>query len=189
MGSNSISLSRYIAWLSKKYNELLQETQNTEFYRIVEIKNYSYDNCKIRVHVVGTDKTIELSPKDIIADDALIEGFAKKDIRTISYYACKEINKPTLKIVSHSFSDRLKKIIFFLKNAKTNEQIEDTASNISLNKEMIMQLSSEDAHRIGYLCGNEDGIKEKEMIYKLKNKNSRKNNNNLMLISENKRKK
>lgn len=186
MSSKTISLSKYIAWVSKKYNELLQETQNKEIYRIVEVKNHTHETCKVRVHIVGTDKTIEWIPQDILADDRLLEGFSKKDIRTLTYYACKEINKPKFKIISHGFSDRLKKVLFLIKNLKTNEEAEATASKISLNKEMINQLNPEDAHRIGYWCGNEEVLKEKEMLEKLKKENPEKNKLNLVQLSEHK---
>jgi hypothetical protein len=170
MSNHSLSLSEYVAWLFKKYQKLKQETQCTETYRIIKIINPTVGTCKLKIQIIGTDKTLEWEPEYIAKNNQLLEGFSKIDIRTITYYACEERSKPKLTILSHSFSDKLKRILFKVKNRKSNNILEKTASDFLLNNEIVNQLAPQDALRVGYLCGSEEADRERETLEQLKEK-------------------
>lgn len=171
MNTHPLSFSRYLAWLFQKYQDLKQESQITETYRIIDVLPSSLNaSCKLKIQVIGTDKIVDLTPEHIVKNNHLLEGFSKLDVRTITYHACEEMNKPTLTLLSHSFSDKLKRILFRVKNRKTNQTLEKTASDFLLNKDMTNQLSSQDALCVGYLGASEEADREREALAKLKEK-------------------
>lgn len=167
------SLGQYLAWLFQKYQELKQEMPLTDTYRIIDKLDSPADApLKFKIQIIGTDKTVNWSPEYIVKNDQLLQGFSKLDIRTITYYACEEINKPKLTILSHSFSDKLKKIIFRVKDRKANQIIEKSASHFLQNNDFVNQLSQQDALRVGYVGATEAADREKDTLEKFKEKNT-----------------
>lgn len=164
MNRNILSLGEYIAWIYGKYRELQKEAESNEKYRLLDVVYTTYETCELKVQIIGTDKIVYWSPQKVAADDNLIEGFSKKDIRAISYFACKEIKKPKYKITSHGFSEKLNKIVFLIKKIGSKESIEKTAAEISANKNMIKAMYPSDAHRVGFLQGCDETDEEKNLI-------------------------
>lgn len=167
MDRKTSSLGEYLWWILSKYREVQQEAQLNAKYRVLKIIRTPDDTLSLRIQIIGTAKILHWSPQQIVTDDQILEGFSKKDIRTITYYACEELKKPKCKVMSHSFSNKLNKIIFLIKKLGSSKFIEKTAADISSDKEMINQLTPEDAHRVGYLCGSEAVDEEKEMLKKI----------------------
>src|SRR5437588_10869 len=119
MSNHVTSLSAYFAWLFKKYRELRLEIQ-TETYRIIGDPDRPEPKDKLKIQVVGTDKIFYWPPEYIAGNDHLLEQFSKMDIRTITYYATEEMHKPKFTILSYGFSDKLKRILFRIRNRKSN---------------------------------------------------------------------
>jgi len=148
------SIVEYTALLLKKYNEL-QQTQENNIYRIVEIKQSLSGRYRIIIQVIGKSSIIECSPEEIVAVDWLLEGFSKKDIRTITYFACEQIKKPNYKIMMQEFCEKLNRMIFKLKEAESDALVIKTANQIVMDKELINKLSKEDINSISYIAGYE----------------------------------
>lgn len=145
------SVLEYTASLLKRYNDL-QKKINT-IYRIVDVKKNTSGSASLQVQVIGRSTFIECSPQEILADDNLLEGFSKKDIRTITYYACQPSTKPKFKLLAQEFLED--KLVFKLKNLDSNEVIIKSAGDILLDKNIIDSLSKEDARSISFAAGYE----------------------------------
>jgi hypothetical protein len=168
MSTKPNSLIEYFGWLLKKYHELQQQIQKQDAFRIVEIKHNKTNECIIKVQIIGKATIFDCTPQEIAANDQLIEGFSKKDIRTITYFATQEIKKPKYKILLQEFREGLGKIIFKLGMRGSAEPVEKTAEQITLDKEFLNKLTQEDAHLVGYTTATEQMLREKEEREKLK---------------------
>jgi hypothetical protein len=157
-----LQVSEYIEWIVKKYHEISKEFEAREAYKIIEVKS----TLELRIHIVGTGKEFTCSPRDIVASDHFLDGFSKKDIRAITYLACAEDRKPTVRILEQRFSEKLKKFIFRINH---NDQIiEKSSAEISADPALLSKLNPKDAHCIGYIFGSESVLQEVEEKRKLK---------------------
>ena len=152
------SLFGYAAWLLKKYSD----QQN--IYRVVEIKQSSGCHYKLAIQIIGKSTVVECTPHEIVANDQMLEGFSKKDIRAITFFACEQSKKPKYKVVMQEFCDTFNKILFKLKKHDSDEIVLKTAGQISLDKNLINDLSQEDACSISYTAGlNNHFLKNMQM--------------------------
>ncbi|OGT36245.1 MAG: hypothetical protein A3F11_06810 [Gammaproteobacteria bacterium RIFCSPHIGHO2_12_FULL_37_14] len=149
----------YTAWFLKRYGDQQQIQQN--IYRVVEVKQSSLDQYKLAIQIIGKSTVVECTPQEIVANDRMLEGFSKKDIRAITYFACEQSKKPKYKIIMQEFCDTFNKILFKLKKYDSDEIILKTAGQISLDKHFINNLSQEDACSISYAAGYEQSSHEK----------------------------
>jgi len=149
----------YTAWFFKKYSDQ-QQFQQT-IYRIIEVKQLSSGQYKLIIQVIGKSTVIECTPQEIVTNDQMLEGFSKKDVRAITYFACERASKPKYKIVMQEFCEIFDKIIFKLKKHNSDEVILKTADQISLDKNLMNNLSQEEACSISYVAGYELSFAEK----------------------------
>ena len=155
MQSKKIGLIfEYAAWFLKKHNEIKQ-AEEKNIYRIIEIKQPSNGQAKIIVQIVGKSAVIECTPQEIVADDNLIEGFSKKDVRTVTYFACQQIKKPRYKIIMQSFCEKFNRMVFKLKESTSDNVLMKTADEIVTDKAFLKNLSREDINSISYMAGYE----------------------------------
>jgi len=148
----------YLMWFLKKYSDP-QIQQN--IYRIVEIKKIFSGEYKLVIQIIGKSTVIECTPQEIVLNDEMLVGFSKKDIRDITYFACKAERNPKNKIVIQEFCEKLNKMLFKLKPINNDEVIVKTANQISLDKKLINSLSVEDVQSISYMAGYEHALNEK----------------------------
>jgi len=154
------SIFEYVGWLLKNHNH--QNQQQDDIYRITEVKQSSSGSCKIAVQLIGKSIQIECTPEEIVADDRMLEGFSKKDVRSITYLACAQIKKPKYKIIVQEFCETLNRILFKLRGQNNDETIVKTANQISLDKNLINGLSREDMQSISYIAGYEHSQHEEK---------------------------
>lgn len=140
----------------KKCGDLKDEIKNTPAYQIIDIRIYN-GNHKLIVQINGTGKSVSYFPHEIAADDIFLEQFSIQDIRTILVLSFEEIQKPLYSIVSHKFCGKRNKIIFRLRKRQSSELLELSASELSIDKDIIKKCSPEDAHRVGFCYGSEKG--------------------------------
>ena len=100
------TLADYIGWLFRKLQELNKAQEAAVTYRLINVEEIG-SKQKLTIQVVGTAQTFSIAPKKILSNDAMVEHFSSKDIRTITYYATKALTQPKNKIV-------IKKIIHIL---------------------------------------------------------------------------
>jgi hypothetical protein len=153
---------QYAGWLLKIYSE--SQKPQSDIYRIAEIKQTKTDEKKFVIQVIGKSVFIECTPQEIVVDDRMLEGFSKKDIRTIIYLACEQIRKPKYKIVVQEFCEKFNRILFKLKVKNDEDSIEKTANQILLDKSLINGLSQEDIKNVSYIAGYEHSQSEKETM-------------------------
>lgn len=156
-------LQDYLAWVIKHYQNLHQSAQDA--YRIIHVEEIE-SQCLLTVQIVGKSITFKCQPEEIAADDLLLEKFSKKDVRTITYYACHEIKKPKRKIIWQQFSEKLNKMLFGIQRRGQEGVTPTTADEISKNTNFIKDLSQLDAHMVGFTTATEQLIQEKELIKK-----------------------
>lgn len=157
MRFNKISSAfEQIAWFLKRYNEQQQIQQN--IYRVVEVKQSSLDKYKLVIQVIGKSTVVECTPQEIVANDRMLEGFSKKDIRTITYFACNQNKKPKYKIITQELCSKANKILFKLRSNENNEIIIKTANQILTDKNLIHGLSHDDIQSVSYVTGYEHSL-------------------------------
>lgn len=106
--------------------------------------------------------TFVCAPQETVADDRLLEGFSLNDICATTYLACIQIIKPKYKIVVQEFSDKYNRIVFKLKANNTESVIVKTANQIVMDKDLINNLSKEDAVSVSYTAGYESSQNKNE---------------------------
>jgi hypothetical protein len=154
-----VSIQAYLRWVIAQYQTFQQQTQQ-DAYRIVAQEISKDGQCRLTIQVIGKSITFKAYPEEIAADDQMLERFSRKDVRTITYYACQEIKKPKARIIWHEFAEKLNKIVFRIKKKNHENLLEKTADQISLDKELIFTTGSEHVHQ------------EKLQIKKLKDLNN-----------------
>lgn len=161
------SVSEYIGWLFKQYKQA-QEELKSDAYRIVDQTIDKKGQHQLIIQIVGKSVTFKSTPQKILADDNIVEHFSRKDIRTITYLACQDLEKPKHRIILQEFCQKLNRLVFGVKNPKKDEVLRKMPSEISKDKELLKSLSQEDAHLVGYATATEQMIVEKEAISNLK---------------------
>lgn len=165
---NPSSILEYAASILKTYSKLQKQFSNNLIYRIIDIKEDNLKSPLLVVQVAGKANIFEVPPKEIAADDNMLEGFSKKDIRTITYLASKEDNThPEYKIIEQVICHESNTMSYKLQRITNNEIIAKSAQQISLDKTLVSGLKPEDAHSVGYVAGYESMLKEKQEIHNL----------------------
>ncbi len=159
MKSRLQSIADYVLWLMQQYQDIKQ-AQSAATYRIVDIKKGDTEDSVLTVQLCGKNTVFKLLPKEILTDNALLEGFSKRDIRTITYLACSN-EKPKAKIVLQEFCDHLNSVVFGIKRPGNQEILKKSAAEISLDKKLIAELTPEEALMVGYMLADENFSKEK----------------------------
>jgi len=135
-------------------------------YRVTDwIKGNSPDRDKIKVHIINTRNELELSPKDIINDEDLIEGFSPLDVKTIVMLALSIRKQPKYEVVVNEFRNSLYNDILTIKDREKSAFIRQSIQELSNNLDMIDGFSPVDAYNIGRVKGE---IETLESYRKLK---------------------
>lgn len=154
------SMVDYIGWLIQKHNELQQKP----IFRLINITKNKFNEEILHIQIANKAAIFQCKPSEIIPYDNLLDGFSKKDIRTITYLATKSKYRPTTHIVAQRFCDSLKRFLIKIKRKNTHVIEEISASTLSKNKAILNSLSQEEAHRVGFLSAMEQFDLEQEKI-------------------------
>ena len=168
MTKKSSSLAEYLSWLLQQYNEIRKETSQSTLYRLIEIKEKNDNQYELSFQIIGKATIFKTTPEYILNNEKIIEFFSSKDISIITQLACKKLNQPKNTILGKSFSQKMCKLLFRIKNINKNMISEYTASDLFNNKEFIKELSPEDALAIGYVAAQEKQEEERDTIEKLR---------------------
>lgn len=148
------------AWLTNWSGRISTVTASSNLYRIMQIKQTSSGQYLLIIKSIKSFIYFERTPQFILANDKMLEGFSKGDVRTITYLACEQSKRPKYKVIMQEFCNQLNRILFKLKRQDDNEIICKTAGQISLDKHLINNLSQEDACSIGFVAGYEQSLVE-----------------------------
>jgi predicted AAA+ superfamily ATPase len=166
MDKRTNNIAEYVVWLIKQYHEIKQ-TYSANAYRVVDMETEKSGKVSLVIQVCGKHITFKMTPQEVLADDNLLEGFSKKDIRSITYLACSD-KKPKSKIVLQEFCEKLNKIVFGIRHPGKTEILKKTANEISLDSSLIKDLTPEEAHMIGYTAADENSADQAEALKQLK---------------------
>lgn len=155
-------LNNYLKLMVKAYAEIRSKQTQHAIYRLIDHKKNNTGEYEITVQLIGKSLVFKSTPKEIMANDDLLESFSKKDIRLLTYLACQDIQEPKYEILGQKFIRNMNKFFFRLKHAKTGEEMEKSATEISADSSLIKSLTPEDAHTIGYVTANEQIKEEKK---------------------------
>jgi hypothetical protein len=156
-------LQQVVAWF-KSYQQAYEQINPPAIYRIVDIKKNQKHETILTVQVIGKAVIFHYSPIDIVRDDRLLEGFSKRDIRTITWFAQQELTAPKYTVTTQMTDGD--QTVFRLQKVGDTKYIEKHAQEISLDPEMMKSLSAEDAHLIGYVSASEKTVAEMLLMRK-----------------------
>ena len=137
-----------------------QKKTYTPFYKLIEIMQEN-DCYFVMIKVVNKNITFQARPEEILGNNALVDKFSPRDIRTLTYLGYLGINSPRYKILAQTLSTNTDKMIFSLKRRGENEVIKKTADEILNEDGIISHLNSNDAKIIGYTIATENMLQEK----------------------------
>jgi len=162
MSKKAFNLIEFISLLWKQIQELKQQTEPPTLFRIEEIKIDKKNEYKIITQVIGKAVILETTPKEVINNDAFLEGFSKQDVKVITGLLSSK--KPKNRILTQEFCEKSNSIIFKIAKQGSDTYIEKTAEQISLDKDLLNDLNSIDAHKIGYVAGAKHEFKIQKQI-------------------------
>lgn len=150
--SNSKNLFEQLINWFKAYLKVYEKINPPTIYRVVESSINDDKERVFTIQLIGTAQIFQCTALGVVKDDKLLEGFSKQDVRNISYYANQELLAPKYAITSQIMDSQ--KTLFRLRY-KNNSPIEKTAQEISLDKDLVKLLKSDDALLIGYVSASE----------------------------------
>jgi hypothetical protein len=157
MAFNPIApMLEYANWIIKKYVEL-NKYQENNIFRVANFKKNAFGQTKLIIQIIGKSTVFECTPKEIVSDSSLLEGFSKSDVRTITYFACEQLNQPDYTISTQELDVKSNRAIFKLKKRGNKKTLSKTAAEITVDKILINNMAKEDICSISYLAGYEHG--------------------------------
>jgi len=153
MATKKNPIFEYLNWFFKQYHQIQQTNAPQHTFRLVDIRSKRKGKHIVTVQVIGTQNIFSASPDEILNNDRIIEHFSSSDIRKITQYVY-ETKPHKCEILSQTVNHQ-NEILFKIKSNEDDLLEEKTASEISLNPELIDSLSSRDAHTVGYLTAHE----------------------------------
>jgi hypothetical protein len=140
-------------------------------YEIIKITTCDTSNKHLlEIKIVNKCPTLSYLAEDVAADDDFISGFSPLNIRSISYFATLDKYE---KILSE---DKIRKTFELLRSDSINGNKAIKISNKNTREykvillkdfsdsDLIDKLNSQDAYQIGYLTGQEQGLKDIKRI-------------------------
>lgn len=165
------SLGEYFSSILRQYYEAQKNLSPPTLYRLVDVKEKANHTYELLFQLIGKAVLFKTTPEEILKNEKMIEHFSSKDIRFITQLAYKTQSLPKNKIIGKSFSQKLNKLLFKIKDLCKGTVTEASASTLSIDKEFIQNLAPEDAHTIGYAAAMEMIENEKIAVQELsKNK-------------------
>lgn len=176
MANRPSAIAEYLELMLKWYQLVNKHMQERSNYRLVDILYDSEGDASLKVQIVGRTTVFECRASEIAVNDNFLEGFSKKDIRTITYLATREISRPKISILAQEIKQIVNQVVFKLSRKGSKETISKTAIELSQDKGLLNQLSPEDAHLVGYVSAGEKIKLEKQEMERLKQENVRQTN-------------
>lgn len=161
-------MNNWMQWFVAMTKEFFDESSKQK-YEIVD--DYaSPENGKKKVVIkLSSRHTYECSLDEAILSDKFIDGFDKKTIRALTCVAIAEKMSPEYTVFSEQDINDEHILKFKAKNGKVSSKL---SSETCKDKEFLSKLSSLDAHKIGYIAGINETVKEFQALKTMINQNS-----------------
>ncbi|MFI4956527.1 MAG: hypothetical protein ACHQAX_04900 [Gammaproteobacteria bacterium] len=152
-----------VGWVLGQIKHLHELSKKIYPYRLIEMRDEPKSgNTVFKIQLAGKSTVFEMQARDVAGDDVLLHGFSPKDIRIIIYFATKQTLSPLYHVESQAINNETGEMSFDLSDG--NQVIRKTASEISLDKNLLRNLNILDAHTIGYQYASEHFFKERDQI-------------------------
>lgn len=150
-----------LSWLIEKRHAC---KTHDALFKISDLRQNRQGEHLVLVRLTNQATTFLCKPSLIVNDDKLLAGFCQRDVRAITYLATQEIFQPKYQIISQQFCDTLKHIIFQIQQRGNPRLLKRSADQLSKDKNILTQLSQEDAHRVGFASAIEQSAREREFF-------------------------
>lgn len=145
------------------FKEFISDLAKKSEYKIIGIYECQKTGFTIAEVKLSGRHIIKKNISDIVTDLALLEGFDKKTIRTLTYMATVERLKPDFSIVVQRLDSEVDDYILEIRSRNGEEITKKTPFEMSKDKSLLSKFSPVDANRIGYLAGVNETVKEFKM--------------------------
>lgn len=154
----------------KKSNELMKSANAMHrfAYRVVDIEELEQGHYQVTVQVSGKSTVFKTTPSKLLADDNMVDQFSQRDIRALTYLGYHEIHSPKYHILATKHIKDQSQTVFAVKKRGEEEVMVKTAAELSSDKEIVSNLSQEQAHMLGFTSGTEQTSDEQRQMQELK---------------------
>lgn len=147
-------------WLISMFKVFLAETTKERAYEILDIYVSEDTGFTIAQVKLTGRHVVEKNISDIVTDLHFLEGFSKKDIRTLTYLATVEKMKPDYSIVVQHLGSEVDDYILELRSRYGKKVTKKSPSEISKDKALLAKIDPVETNRIGYMVGVKDTVNE-----------------------------
>lgn len=147
-------------WLISMFKVFLAETTKERAYEILDIYVSEDTGFTIAQVKLAGRHVVEKNISDIVTDLQFLEGFSKKDIRTLTYLATVEKMKPDYSIVVQHLGSEVDDYILELRSRYGKKVTKKSPSEISKDKALLAKIDPVETNRIGYMAGVKDTVNE-----------------------------
>ena len=146
----------------KKYRKYFFEKKYP--YKVIDIIETNNENNDIEVLVQLSNSLVKrkMSPEEILLDDENTKSFSPTDIRAITYigYISSKKNQSKYKSIANKLSLKDNRMKFLVVDEEENSIMSGYSNEIYQNKEVINNIDSIDAYKLGYTTAIESQNKE-----------------------------
>ncbi len=143
--------------------EFMTEASVQSQYKIVDILECKKTGMTQAVIQMAQRHNHVKNVVDIVLDDTLIDFLDSKTVRALTYIATVERLKPEYSLVVQQMTDEIAEYILEIKT-RNNTTIKKSASEISKDHKLIAKFNAVDAHRIGYMAGVWETVREHQLL-------------------------
>ncbi len=145
------------------FKEFVTETTTKSQYEIVNLYECEKTGFMKAVIKLSERHFVEKNISDIVIDNALLEGFDKKTIRTLTYMATVERLRPDYSIVVQQLTGEVDDYMLEIKS-KNGAAFRKSPSELSKDKNLLSKLTPLEANRVGYMAGVRETVKEYQLF-------------------------
>jgi len=135
--------------------DLFLTTRSNHRYRILSVEKNDKEEFIADIQLVNKSQHFRMKPEDILSNDAMVDKFSQRDIRTLTYLGYLGINTPKYKILAKRLSMNDKTLVFAIQQRGSKGALILTSQEISSNKAVLEGLDQKDAHMVGYTSAQE----------------------------------
>jgi hypothetical protein len=152
-------------WVFKRIKQWLRyvgqwlKPQFVPVYRLVDIITSQNDEHELIVQVIHKNITFKIKPETLLADDAVVDLFSPRDVRTLTYLGYLDLNSPQYKILAKRFSHSSR--VAFALRRKSDKQVIVKTTLEMMQEGILKNLDPNDAELVGYTAATESVALEK----------------------------
>lgn len=144
--------------------EFLAESAAKAKHKVVDVLECKKTGVTRVVYLLDGRHTETRNVADIVANDSLIESFDPKTVRSLTYIATVERLKPEYSIAVQQMTDKIAEFILEVKSKNGALVFRKSAQDISRDESLIARFNAVEAHRIGYMAGVWNTVRDYQLL-------------------------